>query len=181
MHLRKVIICLFAITGILISDAVHAECKGGCKPVSQFGLSCSCDQNFASPAPSATVPPASVGNQLSDYEAEIVRQVNEERAKYGLAPLSVSDELSQAAYIRAVETTTIFSHTRPDGTKWSTVSPYAKGENIARGHRSVDKVMAAWLTSDGHRTNILRESFRTIGVCAYDYNGIMYWVQLFGP
>ncbi len=116
----------------------------------------------------------------SAYAAEVVRQVNEERAKYGLGALSVDSDLTQAAYIRAVETTKQFSHTRPDGSSWSTVSVKANGENIAMGYNSPDKVMAAWLTSEGHRANILRESFTTIGVCAYEYNGVMYWVQLFG-
>ena len=110
----------------------------------------------------------------------MVRQVNEERAKYGLGALSVDGDLTKAAYIRASEITQQFSHTRPDGSSWSTVSAKAKGENIAMGYKSADKVMAAWLTSEGHRANILRESFTTIGVCAYEYNGIMYWVQLFG-
>ena len=40
--------------------------------------------------------------------------------------------------------------------------------------------MAAWLSSQGHRENILRSSFGSIGVCAYRLNGVLYWVQLFG-
>ena len=34
--------------------------------------------------------------------------------------------------------------------------------------------------ASGHRRNILRSGFSSIGVCAVEYNGIMYWVQLFG-
>lgn len=135
----------------------------------------------AIPTVRPTATPASVPSGTdSASAAEVVRQVNEERAKYGLGALSVDSDLTQAAYIRAVETTQQFSHTRPDGSSWSTVSVKAKGENIAMGYNSADKVMAAWLTSEGHRANILRESFTTIGVCAYEYNGVMYWVQLFG-
>ena len=48
------------------------------------------------------------------------------------------------------------------------------------GQRTADKVMAAWLTSQGHRENILRASYGSIGVCAFVENGVVHWVQLFG-
>lgn len=111
---------------------------------------------------------------------QVVQQVNAERAKYGLSPLRVDPELSRAAEIRAKEIVQKFSHTRPDGSRWITVSKSAYGENIARGQKTADKVMAAWLTSQGHRANILRKSFGSIGVCAYVSGGITYWVQIFG-
>jgi len=117
---------------------------------------------------------------LPGSAAEVVRQVNAERSKYGLQPLRVDAQLTAAARIRADEIVRKFSHTRPDGSKWSTVSSHAFGENIARGHRTADRVMAAWLTSEGHRANILRKSFGSIGVYAVNVNGIVYWVQLFG-
>lgn len=111
---------------------------------------------------------------------EVVRQVNQERARRGLGALRVSAELSRAARVRAGEITRKFSHTRPDGTAWRTVSSAAYGENIAMGQRTADKVMAAWMTSSGHRANILRASYGSIGVCAVVSGGVTYWVQLFG-
>ena len=111
---------------------------------------------------------------------EVVRQVNAERAKAGLSALRADAELTRAARVRASEIARKFSHTRPDGTSWSTVSASAFGENIAMGQRTADKVMAAWLTSSGHRANILRASYGAIGVCCYVSNGVTYWVQLFG-
>lgn len=111
---------------------------------------------------------------------QIVQQVNAERARYGMKPLTVSSELCKAAYTRALEIVKKFSHTRPNGSKWSTVSKKAYGENIARGHKTVDKVMAAWLTSSGHRANILKKSYGSIGVACVRVNNIWYWVQLFG-
>ena len=111
---------------------------------------------------------------------EVVRQVNAERARAGLRALRVSAELSRAARVRAVEITRKFSHTRPDGSAWRTVSSAAYGENIAVGQRTADKVMAAWLTSSGHRANLLRASYGSIGVCAVISGGVTYWVQLFG-
>jgi len=111
---------------------------------------------------------------------EVVRQVNQERARRGIGALKVSAELSRAARVRAREITRKFSHTRPDGTAWRTVSNAAYGENIAMGQRTADKVMAAWMTSSGHRANILRASYGSIGVCAVISGGVTYWVQLFG-
>jgi len=128
--------------------------------------------------PTATMPAG--GQSMTSYAAEVISQVNAERAKYGLSPLTVDANLTSAARIRAAEIVERFSHTRPDGSSWSTVSEYAMGENIAMGHNSPDRVMAAWMTSDGHRANILRGSFGSIGVCALKVNGVIYWVQLFG-
>lgn len=129
-----------------------------------------------------TTMPFALGEaQISETRAaQLVREVNAERARYGVNPLRVSPILSAAAVTRAKEIVKRFSHTRPDGTRWSTVSKSALGENIARGHKTVDKVMAAWMSSSGHRANLLRASYGSIGVCCVKVNNVWYWVQLFG-
>ncbi len=111
---------------------------------------------------------------------QVVSQVNAERASRGLKQLRVDPALTAAARTRAYEIVKKFSHTRPDGTKWRTVTNLAYGENIARGQQTADKVMAAWLTSSGHRANILRAGFGSIGVCCVKVGSVYYWVQLFG-
>ena len=120
------------------------------------------------------------GTFYNSYAQEVVRQVNMEREKRGLNPLSVDANLTAAANIRAEEIVQKFSHTRPNGSRAVTVSNFAYAENIARGQKTPDKVMAAWLTSDGHRQNILRASYGTIGVSCIRVGNIYYWVQLFG-
>lgn len=135
----------------------------------------------AAPIPTAIpAAPVSSGLSMSAMAAEVAAQVNAERAKYGLSSLTVSDELTRAACVRASEIVRQFSHTRPDGSSCFTVSGTAYGENIAKGQSSADRVMAAWMSSEGHRANILRESYGSIGVCAQKVNGVIYWVQLFG-
>ncbi len=135
----------------------------------------------AAPIPTAIpAAPVSSGSSMSAMAAEVAAQVNAERAKYGLSSLTVSDELTRAACVRASEIVRQFSHTRPDGSSCFTVSDAAYGENIAKGQSSADRVMAAWMSSEGHRANILRESYGSIGVCALKVNGVIYWVQLFG-
>ena len=116
-----------------------------------------------------------------DLANQVLRLVNEARAKQGLAALRMDAELTRAACVRGAELLQKFSHTRPDGSRWSTVSGSAFAENIARGQRTAEKVMAAWMSSgDGHRENILRPSYGSIGICVFNHNGVMYWVQLFG-
>lgn len=134
------------------------------------------------PVAQATPKPTQAAGAINNgsLAEQVVAQVNAERAKQGLSALRVDAELTRAACVRAAEITQKFSHTRPDGSAWSTVSGSAYGENIAMGQRTADKVMAAWMTSEGHRANILRASYGSIGVCAYIYNGVTYWVQLFG-
>lgn len=128
----------------------------------------------------ATVQMTAASGWRDDFAGEVARQVNEERAKAGLSGLRVDAELTRAARVRATEIAQKFSHTRPDGSSWSTVSESAFGENIAVGQQTPDKVMAAWLTSEGHRANILRGTYGSIGVACYVTGGVVYWVQLFG-
>ena len=125
-------------------------------------------------------PTQAQGSGYSALAAEVVQQTNMERAARGLTELRVDSELTRAATVRARELVESFSHTRPDGSSWSTVSGAVSSENIARGHDSADRVMAAWMSSDGHRDNILRASYTRIGVCALEAGGVLYWVQLFG-
>ena len=133
------------------------------------------------PTPVITAQPTpGSGTSQTDMASEVVALVNAERANYGLPALRVNSELTRAACVRAQELVRLFSHTRPDGTSWSTVSSSAHGENIAMGYRTASAVMTGWMNSQGHRENILRSSFGSTGVCAYTYGGTTYWVQLFG-
>ena len=124
--------------------------------------------------------PTTLGGWISALAAQLVAEVNAERAQRGLTLLSEDSDLTAAACTRAREIASVFSHTRPDGSSCFTVSEKAYGENIAKGYGTVDKVMAAWISSEGHRANILRASYGSIGVCCLQIDGVYYWVQLFG-
>ena len=56
------------------------------------------------------------GTENQDYAWEVLDLVNEEREKEGVGPLTMDQELMDAAMLRAAETQLYFSHTRPDGT-----------------------------------------------------------------
>lgn len=107
--------------------------------------------------------------------------VNEARAANGLEPLSLDAGLSACATVRAQEIGQQFSHIRPSGQKFYTVldesllSYRAAAENIAMGHSSARQVVDAWLSSPGHRANILSPNYTRIGVGLIGRQ----WVQLF--
>lgn len=135
---------------------------------------------FSSKEPDEDESGQQAGAFLEDDALEVVRLVNEEREKQGLEPLDVDENLMELARIRAEELEEKFSHERPDGTHAAQV--FSGGENIAGDYTSPSAVMEAWMGSEGHRANILRERFHYIGVgCYQDTNGDLYWVQLFSP
>lgn len=116
---------------------------------------------------------------------EVAALTNQERAKKGLSLLRYSDELSQAADVRAQEIANKFSHKRPDGRDSVTVMEdlglgYSYfGENIAYGPEKPVVVVGAWMDSSAHRSNILKGGYNCIGVGVTYTNGTYYWVQLF--
>ncbi|MGI6154254.1 MAG: DUF4214 domain-containing protein [Christensenellaceae bacterium] len=135
-------------------------------------------------------PPAAVNQPTTSITGIVQRTtaltvfdtVNTERQKAGVAALKWDNDLAEAAELRAAECAVLFSHTRPSGKDWDTVSNKAYGENIAMhtGEPSPSYAMQMWMNSSGHRENILRTGYTTIGVGSFTYNGTTYYVQLFG-
>lgn len=122
----------------------------------------------------------------SAYVTQVLELVNEERAKSGLAPLTLDASASTAAQTRAKEIVSTFSHTRPNGSSFSTTlteagaSYRSAGENIAYGQNSPAQVMNSWMNSSGHRANIMSSNYTRIGIGHYETaDGTDYWVQLF--
>ena len=116
----------------------------------------------------------------------VLKLVNEERAKAGLPALTLHAGATRAAQQRAGEIETSFSHTRPDGSNFTTaltaagVSYRAAGENIAYGQKSAKQVMQDWMNSAGHRANIMNANYSSIGIGHYkNAAGVDYWTQLF--
>lgn len=55
------------------------------------------------------------------------------------------------------------------------------GENIAWGQKTPESVMRAWLTSPGHRLNIMSTSYNKIGYAVAECKkGRLYWCVVFG-
>ncbi|KMW22659.1 CAP domain-containing protein [Enterocloster citroniae] len=143
--------------------------------------------NMLPDQPGDTTPdqPETDGSQDA-FANQVVKLVNEERAKAGLSPLSVNSKAVNAAQTRAREIEKSFSHTRPDGSSFNTalteagVSFRGAGENIAYGQTTPQQVMEGWMNSSGHRANILNANYTSIGVGHYKNGaGVDYWTQLF--
>ena len=117
---------------------------------------------------------------------DVLRLTNNEREAENLTWLTLSQDLTNGASIRAQEIIKTFGHTRPNGESCFTVlngSYLSTGENIAAGQTSASAVVAAWMNSSGHRENILSSGFTQLGVgYAQDTTGTYgnYWVQMFG-
>ena len=128
----------------------------------------------------------------SAYANEVLRLVNIERANVGVAPLVLDEALCNAANMRAIEMdcTGVFGHKRPNdhscfevydicNVEWQN----ACGENIAAGQATPEDVMKSWLSSAGHKANILSPEYTkmglgySVGLSNGQYRG--YWAQEF--
>lgn len=127
-------------------------------------------------------------------EHEVYRRVNEERKAQGRAPLKWNEDLARAARYHAADMCDggYFEHDthdrvaaangvvlkrvgRPDK-RIRAFWPAYGGENIAKGQPTPRDVMRCWMSSSGHRANILASDFTSIGVGFV--HGV--WVQDFG-
>jgi uncharacterized protein YkwD len=118
----------------------------------------------------------------------VVAITNNARARAGCGPVAQSPRLNFAAWqhSRDMAGRGYFSHGSPGGGspgsrvmaagyRWS-----AYGENIAWGQRDAGTVMNDWMSSPGHRANILNCRFRNVGVAvAYNARGVPFWTQDF--
>ena len=126
-----------------------------------------------------------VDKEAASFEAEVIRLVNIERAKYGLSALKEDWQLSRVARYKSedMRDNKYFSHTSPtygspfEMMKAFGISYKSAGENIARGQMTPVAVVNAWMSSTGHRKNILSKSFTHIGI-GYASDG-NYWTQMF--
>ena len=122
---------------------------------------------------------------VSSYEKEVIRLVNEIRAKNGLGTLKEDWELSRVARYKSqdMKNNNYFSHTSPtygspfDMMKKFGISYTSAAENIAKGQKTPQEVVNAWMNSSGHRANILNKNYTHIGV-GYVKSGNI-WTQMF--
>lgn len=126
--------------------------------------------------PESSVPPELEekevdGVKLAAIEANVVSYTNQERARYGLPPLTVDKNLMETAREHAswmTRTRNMVHTSRP------------VAENIAMGQPHSSDVVRAWMNSSGHRANILNAGHGRIGVAAFrTEGGTIFWCQQF--
>lgn len=153
------------------------------------------------PAGTAHVTPApqdppSVLLTLPQIRTQIIDKVNEERRKAGAKPLTYNVYLESSAQQYAIDMAEqgFFGHVSPSGQTLKDrvgatgyydrsfskdcdcIKGYTFGENIARGQKSAEDVMTAWMKSPSHKEAILNPDYTDIGVGVF--GGL--WVQHFG-
>jgi uncharacterized protein YkwD len=122
--------------------------------------------------------------------AAIVRLANAERTRAGLAPLRPDTPLTRAAQLHAdqIARARRLEHVLPGarypdpkdrlaavGYVWE-----AWAENLAFGESTLSRVVANWMRSAGHRTNVMNPKYTETGAgYAVDTRGRPYYVQVF--
>lgn len=122
------------------------------------------------PAPTPTTPrqPTSQGAQM---EADVIAATNAQRAANGLPALSISSCATNQVQSRVAQLVVEngFYHLPLD-----TILADCKvgaGENLALGYPDGAAVVDGWMNSQGHRENLLRPSFVSMGVSCQLQNG----------
>ncbi len=126
-------------------------------------------------------------DDIALQEEKVWNLINSDRAANGLPALPIDAELSRYARLKScdMKANHYFSHTSPTyGNASSMLQSFGYafngvGENIAH-HATVSKAEAAFMSSDGHRHNILGSQWTKVGVgVCVDDNGFVYVTQLF--
>lgn len=122
---------------------------------------------------------------------EIVARTNAERRKLGLPAFAQNAALMRAAQLQANQMAALnrMAHELP-GAAYPTMDarldavgyrPAARGENVAEGYPSPAAVVSGWMTSQGHRENIVSPHFTEMGAgAASSRSGRKYYAQVFG-
>lgn len=110
---------------------------------------------------------------------QIIELTNKERLKFGQSALKESSALDQAARMKAEDmfANDYWNHISPKGTepwhffkKAGYTYTYA-GENLARSFDTSSGVIAGWMGSPGHKTNLLSPNYTEIGIAVV--NGVL--------
>lgn len=136
-----------------------------------------------------------VGHFDDAYANDIIARTNSYRSSSKVSTLAANAVLTEAAKTRAAESAILFDHTRPNGSDYYTVGGSASqnykdspvfGENLAYGFTNASDTLDAWIASTkGHRENLVRDTFISIGVAVLwvkqsDGSYVAYVAQNFG-
>jgi uncharacterized protein YkwD len=141
----------------------------------------------AKPTPAPTAPDNYTPVSVSAQEQLAANLLNQDRANNGLSALTLDPELCRIARIKSTDMyqNNYFAHESPtlgnagDLLKSNGYRFSGWGENIAH-HANVTKAQAAFMSSDGHRRNILGSQWTKFGIgVALDANGFIYETQIF--
>jgi uncharacterized protein YkwD len=191
---RVIGIAAVGVTALVLVAVVFFSGLLGSSPDAGTALAAPTDGS-AAPSAAASAGGSGAGGVAASAEAqtlggEVLALTNGERAKVGCAALRLDAGLATAARVHSLDmaTTGVFGHPGSDGSDpgarmqragYDTGAGWA--ENIARGQPTAAAVLAAWMGSPDHRSNILNCDFVALGVgSARNGAGQLYWTQDFG-
>ena len=102
--------------------------------------------------------------------------LNARRSKIGVPNISYDLTMAKLAGVRAKETYTLFSHTRPNGSDCNTVyaeygvkKPTYNGECLcyATSFDDVDDIIDTWMSSSAHKSIIMSSKYNKFGMATY--------------
>lgn len=113
--------------------------------------------------------------RMDAKEHAIVRAINRQRARHGIAKVRSNRRLARAADYHSWEMldANYFAHESRDGGPFDQrvrrfANHRAVGETLAMlggcGRRAAGKVVRMWMNSSGHRAILLSSSFRRVGI-----------------
>ncbi|MDP3712834.1 MAG: CAP domain-containing protein [Mycobacteriales bacterium] len=135
-------------------------------------------------APTTTVVRAQAVTSLSAadvYENRLFQLTNAARTSRGLRPLVKSGCATTIAGNYALRLAQLGKLVHNNMSRVAaTCGASGAGENIAFGNVSADQMFQMWMNSSGHRANILRPDYKSMGMGAYKtMSGRWYGVQNF--
>ncbi len=135
--------------------------------------------------------PSSAGDRRRTTEGRIFDLINAERRHGGLPGLVFNEQLEQMATIQAKNMARFqrMAHVLPEASLPTLADrahyvayPYGRlAENVALGYPDAESVVQGWMTSKGHRANILNSDVIETGIAvARSSAGGLYYCQVFG-
>ena len=138
----------------------------------------------ATTEPEETAPPLYdiSGYVVGSLETEMMDAINNYRTAEGLSELSKSSRLCAIASARAYEISYNWSHTRPDGSHFTTVfRDYGFGCSTAGEHliytsggEDGASLVSRWMDIAANRNDLMSTGFTTVGIGIYRADGCIY-------
>ncbi len=146
----------------VIAGMVGLAVLAACSPAPGVG--------FGEITPVATA--ANAPSNAIEEEAQLIAMINSERQQRGLPALSYNGQLYQAAQTHASDMSAkgYFAHKGKDGSsagdrvKATGYNYCLVAENLSKGYQTPQLAVQGWMSSEGHRANILNPKFQDIGI-----------------
>src|SRR5262249_33273772 len=179
-------------SGFGLQTFVHNEPAQPAQPAQIFIHNVTASHFTSAPGTAAAQQVSGAGATSTQATAaiakEIIRLTNQERQNAGLKPLVEDAKLTRAAQDYAALMASLQQVGHDVGghsfaqrvTDAGILGPSGAAENVNNYSPTAEDSVRYWMSSEGHRANILNPNFTQIGVgVAYSSTGVPYYAQMF--